>query len=85
MKAKTYCVIICWLSPLVQLAWGEEVRENFASKKEFPSGPGIASEFKADVGLQKKEGVIFADGFESGNFVAWDDKDEEKKNVFTFP
>ena len=85
MKAKTYCVITCWLSPLVQLARGEEARENFASKKELPSGPGIASEFKADVGLQKKEGVIFADGFESGNFAAWDEKDEEKKHVFTFP
>lgn len=85
MKAKTYCALICSLSQFLQMSRGDEVRENFALRKELPSGPGIASKFKADVGLPKHEAVIFADGFESGDFAAWDEKGEEKKNVFTFP
>ncbi len=85
MTFQSPAILFCSWALCFQPASGGEGVENFAFQKELPSGPGIAAEFKADVGLQKKEGVIFADGFESGDFAAWDEKDEEKKNVFTFP
>ena len=59
---------------------------NHADKKELPSGGGLAAAFTADAGMAKHAKVIFADGFESGDMSAgWDEKDEKKKGVFSFP
>jgi len=59
---------------------------NLADKKELPYGAGMAAAFVADAGIQKHEAVIFADGFESGDMSGgWDEKDEKKQDVFSFP
>ncbi len=59
---------------------------NLADKKELPSGKGLAAAFPADAGIVKHPGVIFADGFESGDMKGgWDEGEGDKKGVFTFP
>lgn len=72
------------LTPLLCCA-ADEARENFAAKKELPSGTGLAKEFPADKNINSNKSVIFADGFESGDMSLWDEKDAKKKDVFTFP
>ena len=59
---------------------------NSADKKELSSGAGLAAAFVADTGVQKHESVVFADGFESGDMSGgWDEGDDKKKDVFSFP
>lgn len=47
---------------------------NLASRKELPSGPGLAARYPADAGIARDPEVIFADDFESGALGArWDE------------
>jgi hypothetical protein len=74
---------VCTLLPLVYSTAAPP--ENHAPAALLPSGPGLAAAFPADRGIAKAPGVLFADGFESGDLSAWDERDEKKKDVFTWP
>jgi hypothetical protein len=63
----------------------EPTSKNEAPHSALPSGNGIAAAYQADVGIASHEAVIFADGFESGDFSAWDEKEAAKKGVFSYP
>lgn len=41
----------------------------------LPEGEGLAAQYAGDRGIEKCEGVLFAEGFESGDLKRWDDTD----------
>lgn len=54
-----------------------------AGKSKLPQGDGIASQFKADVGIGKHASVIYANGFEAGDQGSWKklwDETRDKNN-----
>jgi hypothetical protein len=80
MKKAIWCCLF-----LVGAAGDLPAVENLAGLKGLPAGDGIAVGFPGDVGISKHAAVRFADGFESGDLGAWDEKDEKKEGVFSFP
>ncbi len=58
---------------------------NLASKKELPSGKGLAAEVTAEADLKKHPDVIFADDFETGRLGAnWDEVGNKNGNVLQY-
>ena len=51
-----------------------EGKQNLASEKKLPSGPGLAEAFPGDTGLRSHPEVIWADNFETGALgEGWDE------------
>jgi hypothetical protein len=84
-EMKPLCIHSAIASLLLTAAAAAEPPVNHAAAGELPSGKGLAAAFPADAGIAKHTGVIFADGFENGGMNGWDEKDEKKQGVFTFP
>jgi hypothetical protein len=58
--------------------------ENFAAKKELPTGPGLAAGFKADANVGSHADVIFADDFEADKIGAtWDETGNPEGKVLS--
>jgi len=58
---------------------------NLALESGLPQGGGIAAAFPADKGIATHPGVIFADGFETGELGQdWDETNNKDGKVLTF-
>lgn len=85
MKRALLLVIVLILSPFLGKGAEDGAFTNKAAESALPRGPGLAAEFKADVGIEKHGAVIFADNFEMGELGAgWDERTPPKEKVLNF-
>jgi hypothetical protein len=68
------------LLPLLAFSFAHLAAEpaDHTADSDLPRGSGFAAQYPSDIGIGKDARTIFTDGFESGDFSAWDghtDKD----------
>jgi len=88
--------LVTMLTPLLAIGAESETFTNIAAQstllrqkhyggQALPQGPGLATRFKADSGIDSHSAVIFADDFESGVLGArWDELSPAKEKVLSF-
>lgn len=69
-------LIFCLMASLSP-AWAADL-ENQAATSALPQGKGLAAGYHADRNIAENPQVIFADGFETGDFRAWDEHTKEE-------
>jgi len=77
--------LVTMLTPLLAIGAESETFTNTAGQSTLPQGPGLATRFKADSGIDSHSAVIFADDFESGVLGArWDELSPAKEKALSF-
>lgn len=78
-------IIILLVGPLVGICAEGGPFTNTAAESTLPQGPGLAADFKADLGIEKNAAVIFAENFETGELgTGWDEHSPATEKVLGF-
>lgn len=80
MPLRPVLLALLWMMLPAAIA-SAQVTQNIASESDLPSGKGLAAQYPGDVGIEKHEGVIFADNFESGNWDKWENINNKEGKV----